>query len=575
MMFHRLLLSLNCLILLVLASGCAHFSKIPTIPTKYQQRLAKTSSWLTIASFDNAPGTFPPAETSVVKKWDTHLAPDGALIMREVSSSSFVGILDAVNRGRPLFREVELDGRVDPQAFFPYPGHALDRRRRFKADRYEFEDLGDKRFVIRINGGIGRIVFMPAPADQFTAGRPEDGQEVGIWSAPFGAESEIYAHLRRLLSKKQDQDESVELPPELEIGAFLHHDLTRQEPLPIVVDGSFPVPLRPAIERATGKWNEAMGKSVFAAKVTVGKIDVADCLSGRKLCIRWLGAKDLALTGANGYTELAFDPATGLVVGGVVTVINDDVKPPFKPLAPADHGPFGRLDRDWIAAAMLRYHEMNGVTHPEPLGYAEYVVLHEMGHFSGLGHNFYASDATTPSRPISTIMSYPPFPVAHRATYVGDADRQRLAMVYKGKGAAAGELPYCSTFEAMAPERDEQGYFVKAARCDIFTVGSPAEWYILIAKQGRAGVFTDFPDLSHLSDEMQDVYREVSLARRLPPLNVLTRFGFMLADASPANAKTKARVEGYLCSLRSGRTAIAAQLSRYHGVSLVCPDPES
>lgn len=551
-------------------AGCAHFSDIDDFPQQYRARLAKHPVWLTITSFDNAPGAFPPAEVSVVKKWEAHKAPDGAVVLRQISSSSFMGTLEALYRDRPLFPQIDVEGDVDPRAFFPFPGHALDRRRRFKADRYEFVDLDGKRFQIRINGGIGRIVFLPAPNNYFVAGNPYEIPDVGIWTTPFGAESEIYAHLRRLMQKSDTPEKPIELPGELIGGQFLHHDVTIKKKIPVIVDRTFPEALRPVVPRAVAKWNQAFGKELFEVFAGTAKIETADCISGRKLCIRWIGPKELSFTGANGYTELAFDPQTGLVVGGIISVINDDVKPPFSQLPEADRAKLRRLDRDWIADAMLRFNEMNDVAHPVPEGSAEYLLLHEMGHFSGLGHNFYVSDSTTPLRPVSTIMSYPPFPVAHRATYIGEADLTRLGIVYGQKRPDEKDLEYCSTFEAMTPERDKHGYFVKAARCDIFTVGSPADWYIQLARRGGEGVFTPFPDLSHLSAEMQELYHEVSIARRLPPLNVLTRLGLVLGDTSPANSKTRARIEDYLCGLKAQRTAIAAQLKTFHGVGLKC-----
>lgn len=559
-MFKRLLL-----IFVTLLCGCAHFSDIETFPIKFRERLAQHPVWLTVTSFDNAPGVFPPSETSVIKKWEV-VRERGDLIFKETSSSSFLGLMDAIRRNRNTREVVDLRDDVDPEVFFPYPDHALNKRRRFRADKYVFRDIDGKRFEIDINGG-GRIVFLPAPNNYFLASNPYDVPDVGIWTTPFGAEGELVAHLRKLIFKDEEEQD---LPQELMTGSFLHHDLTIKRQIVVVIDTTFPKPLRSSVQHAVDKWNKALGRKLFTVQEATKSIRPGDCLSGRKLCIRWFGDPHLVFTGANGYTELAFDPQTGLILGGIISIINDDVHPPFASLSAADKAKFQILDRDWVTDVMHRYQEMNGILHPDANHYAEYLILHEMGHFNGLGHNFYTNEKTTPERPISSVMSYPPFPVAHRANYIGAADKKRLAIVY-GDKPPAKDLSYCSTFEAMAPERLDAGFYKKPASCDMFTIGDAADWYIRLAKRGRFGVFTAFPDISNLSDDMQTLYRELSEQRRLPPLNVLTRLGFILSDDAKVNARRRQMITTYLCSFVPERLAIETQLSTFHGYTLKCP----
>jgi hypothetical protein len=566
-------------------AGCAHFSDIDAFPRAYRERLARHPVWLTVTSFDNVPGVFPPAETSVVKKWEARAAA-GALTLRETASSSFLGLMEAFRGNRPWHESVSLDGAVDPQVFFPFHGHALEKRRRFAADSYSFKAIdggdggdgrGGERFEITIND-VGRIVFVPAPANSLPATGTQDGRDVGIWTAPFGAEGELVTHLKRLIDKDRADagGEEEELPKELMPGPFLHHDVTIARKIPIVVDPSFPAALRPAVAASATRWNQALRHDLFETTPKVRKIRHGDCLSGLALCIRWIGRPEVVMTGANGYTELAFDPDTGLIIGGLISVINDDVRPPFRPLAAADKRRFDHPDLDFVVDAIHRYGEMENVLHPLPEKYLEYLLTHEMGHFNGLGHNFYTSAATSAVRPVSSVMSYPPFPVAHRANYVGEADLRRLELVYGRAGAlppsaAADDFAYCSTFDAMAPERSAHGFYTKTAACDMFTVGDAAAWYIRLAERGRLGVFTPFPDISNLSEELQLVYRRIAQARGIPPLNVLTRLGFVLADKSDANAARRQRVTAFLCKQTKARTAIGAQLLAFHGLTLACP----
>ncbi len=192
---------------------------------------------------------------------------------------------------------------------------------------------------------------------------------------------------------------------------------------------------------------------------------------------------------------------------------------------------------------------------------------------NGFGHNFLAVNSTTPQRPLATVMSYPPFAVADRTTTLAAGDRERLRRVYGGQAvlpAAPSAADYCSTFAAIVPERDGDGYYRTLARCDVFTVGPPAGWYLRLARQGRAGVFTEFPDLSHLSEDMRQAYRRAASSRRLPPFNLLTRLGYVLADSSSSNDAGRREITAYLCSLAQGRPRVAKQLLTYHRVTLDC-----
>jgi hypothetical protein len=77
--------------------------------------------------------------------------------------------------------------------------------------------------------------------------------------------------------------------------------------------------------------------------------------------------------------------------------------------------------------------------------------------------------------------------------------------------------------------------------------------------------------MSHMSEELRTVYEDLAARRRLPPLNVLTRLGFILADAEPANATDRERIIRYLCA-KPERAHIAAQLETFHAVRLACQE---
>ncbi len=555
-------------------ASCAHFSTIDAVPKAFSSRLGAHPVWITVTTFDNPPGTFPPSETSVVKKWEVKEKKGRAVLMRELFSSSLVGMLTSIHDGKEPLTEVDLRDGLDPETFFPYPGHARFASRPYKRDDYKFKDIDGKRFEILINGGVGRIVFAPAPNDYFSPKSSQKVADVGIWTTPFGAETELLLHFKKILLRDHPEIAKAEQKAgdKGEEGIYLHHDLAVARQIRVVLDKGFPSNFRPSVQKSVSKWNAAFKKTLFVLDPNPRALDPGDCLTGFEICIRWLGPPELAFTGANGYTQLSFDPQTGLILGGLISVINDDVELPLGELAAPERQRVlaGRLDWDWLASAMLRYHELNGKRHPLPDAYVEYLVLHEMGHANGFGHNFYTRGETSLDRPVGSILSYPPFPIGHRANYIAASDLQRLRMVY-GHGAADAVPPgYCSSMDAMAPDQGEDGIYRKDASCDIFTVGNPVDWYIHLARQGRFGVFTEYPDLS-LSDDLKRLYRDAALRRRLPPLNILTRLGFILGDGGAANAKDRDTVAAFLCASPADHLAIAAQLREFHRLDLSCP----
>lgn len=554
---------------LVVLSACAHFSTIEQVPNHFRSRLARHPYWVTVASFKNPPGVFPPSETLVIKRWEIRERGGRALSMKEAASSSLFGEMRHALRGEEVRPRVDLVNGIDVDAFLPAPGSALHAAKPYASDDYVFKDIDGRRFQILINGGLGRIVFTPTSNDYFHPSATKDQPYVGIWTTPFGAESELLEHFKKLLAKENPK--FAEKVDDQEARSFLHHDVTVARQIRIVIDRTFPEPYRAAIAKAAKKWNAAFKKEIFVADAKAKTVDYGDCLTGFTVCLRWIGPPELAFTGANGYTELSFDPLTGLILGGIVTVINDDVTLPLSDLPPGERQRVlaDKLDWDWVADAMLRYHELDKMRHPLPEPYVEYLLLHELGHMNGFGHNFYTRKETDADHPVSSVLSYPPFPVGHRANDLTASDRRRLGLVYRP--AEAGATPgYCSSMEAMAPEKGDDGIYRKPSSCDVFTLGDPAEWYIRLAKHGRFGVFTAYPDLSNLSDDLRRVYREASARRRLPPLNILTRLGFILGDGDQANAKSREAVEKFLCGLEKERLAITAQLQEFHRFDLQC-----
>jgi hypothetical protein len=559
----RLLLLLAAL----LASGCAHFTTVEEVPPAFRERLGKHDEWLTVSSFDNPPGRFPPTELLGVKRWRVVKRRGEPEALVEQMSSSFLGLLERLRTGEREAARLELDGPIDLTDLLPTrsdaAAHAAPGLRR---DTYLFKSIDAERFELSINGGRGRIAFMPAPARSKTPRKlnARDRNRLGIWYAPFGPESEIFNFLTAMLEKDGGAKAAARVREMA--GGFLHHDLTRT--VVVRVDPSFPEAFLPPLRQALGAWNDALGAAVFRLKPERGRrVGHADCVTGRSLCLRWQGSTAIPFTGMSGFTETAFDPQSGLIVGGLITLINDDVPVRDLPAGESARIRDGTIDLQWVARSMHDYVQMNQVRHPAPERYLRYLLLHEIGHFNGLGHDFHIDRTAGVTDLPATVMGYPPYAVAHLVAKPGVNDEKRLDILYER--AKAEQLPYCSTLEAMAPEMSG-GRAPKVEQCDLFALGDEAEWYMALARSGKSGVFTTYPDTSYLPDELRSLYQRMREARGLPPQNVLARLAQVLAGKSAEGEPGRKRVRAYLCGQGQELARIRAQLQRFGKMRLDC-----
>lgn len=561
-----------CLVALCVApSACAHHDLAPSrnrdnndskVMPHLRQLFAAHPVWLSIASVENAPGVFPPGELSLVRRWELlDDQEDGLSKLVEVSSSSLSDAIERANREESGPRVAVINDQLFMEDFFAR-GETLPERAVAR-----FVQLDAKRFELVLDDGRARITFMPAPNDYASADshnrHPE--RDLGLWTTPFGPESEVFSYLRRRL------EPNAHLPV-LE-GNFLHHDFKAQRRIAVRIDPNVPVRYHQAIAAALASWNAGFSSPLFSSlEVSDDTLDAGDCLSGFSLCFAWRGPAAISATGTSAYTQLSFDPHGGLILGGLITVVNDGNDPLTPMPAPlAARFARGALGWDELAETVARGAAFDLFEHPLPQALIEATLMHEIGHFNGFAHNFLARSDTTPAHPAHTVMSYPPFPVTHLVTDLGDQDRARLKLVYGGKDRVRG-LEYCSTFDAMTPERGATGAFVKRAACDVYTLGDAADWYLRLARKAGETVFAEYPNLSNLPPTMVAVYRKLNQQRKMPPLNILTRLGFILTDKSTGALKPDAaKVHAALCGMTRDRLEIVKQLRFYHGYELTCP----
>ncbi len=212
------------------------------------------------------------------------------------------------------------------------------------------------------------------------------------------------------------------------------------EPLVYWIENTTPVELRPIIEKAALRWNEAFEDAGFKNAIVVRtQPDDADWDAGdlRYNVIRWAASPSPQF---GGYGPSFFDPRTGQILGADImlqySVISGNLRRArvFGPSSEADEllgndptrcaaGLLGEQQMLFASAAL----EALGASSEEQQRLIEefvyFLVLHEMGHTLGLNHNFRAShmhslsdifdpDKTYPVGLHGSVMDYPAVPFA-------------------------------------------------------------------------------------------------------------------------------------------------------------------
>ena len=347
--------------------------------------------------------------------------------------------------------------------------------------------------------------------------------------------------------------------------AYTHHNLSVTKV--VLVNPDFPDVVMPQLKKAFETWNETLGVNYFQLRKASRTLDQLDCLTLSSLCVFWRGdARKLSAAGVGGVAMPAGDGLTGVVDGGIVL---------FNNLATAKTSPTQEPPQDLIdlllgksmdaraaAAWQIRTQELGNYVHPDPQGVINYVMLHEIGHYVGLRHNFAGSVYAQAGEVSSSIMEYPPYVLRGIDKGLGRYDIAALAAIYGRGGGDRQENNFCSDGE-VDPTQSATG-LVKDSQCSRMDFGDPADWWIAMAELSPLGALAPVPGSDFLI-----ILRAFQPTKTVD--NLAEVLGFFLRNDTGARPEQALKVKTFLCGRPAAELdAVKEQLERDMQLRLNC-----
>ncbi|MGZ3772695.1 MAG: hypothetical protein ACXVCY_07515 [Pseudobdellovibrionaceae bacterium] len=313
----------------------------------------------------------------------------------------------------------------------------------------------------------------------------------------------------------------------------------------IVVSPEFPDSYIEDLHAVIEEWNNLFGNNYYSF-LKKSKIDPTECLTQNLLCIQWTGGERFNWTDYSGTTEVAADPGTGQVLGGIIYLHNNADPKNVRQGSTEELAEMGNPD-DLLAVirSYLNYTKYSTIWRENSHGLVKYLLLHEMGHYFGWDHNFGGSQNSSVMSPGDTVMGYPPFLLVDRFDRLGKLDKDQFTAVYIKKSQKLAN-PFCGDLD-IVPKANNNKWNKTKPECYMFMVGNTTDW--LISQSQIYGIWA--------TTYMWGVYKALT-PTKIELGSYLAGIGFIAkSSSSPANRK---KANDYLCSEQSHDSTISTFL---------------
>jgi hypothetical protein len=244
----------------------------------------------------------------------------------------------------------------------------------------------------------------------------------------------------------------------------------------IIISPEFPDSYLPVLNKVIKKWNTLFGRNYYSF-FKKEKLNMVDCLSSDLLCIQWTGGARFTWTQYSGTTDLAADPGSGHVLGGVIYIHNNADLKKAREGTPEELSklmkPSNLFD---VAISFSKFAIYSTIWREKSDDLVEGMLLHEMGHFLGWDHNYAGAWRGTLNSPGDTVMGYPPFLLAGRLNNLGSLDMEKFRALYFLNSQSITS-PYCGDLDIGPILNKETGLASKRIpECFMWTTGNTADW---------------------------------------------------------------------------------------------------
>ena len=293
---------------------------------------------------------------TVVKRWTSGIS-DGQVVLVE----------DLPTTQRPVLKDVsdpKQGGRIEWIKSAIHCSASINLEpfvwgARSGANTVEVEELSSNRIIIEFLDRNFVVILIPGfevpLAKQFRAG---DHPYPGLSLTPDSDRKIGTAALRLMYN--------IETLPFPGPHYYLNHPI-ESEVRHVILSPSFPNRYVGALNETLKEWNTLIGKNYYLP-AKKKEINAVDCLTKGLLCIQWTGGDSFSWGDYHGTTELAADPESGQVLGGLIYLYNDSpgvTSTPKEEFATA----FGR--RSSLAEVAADFSQVSNGFHfliPDPTG---------------------------------------------------------------------------------------------------------------------------------------------------------------------------------------------------------------